>query len=190
MSFYRNTYLRSEHWQNLRLQRILRQKGNCYLCRKQFGLALDVHHIVYRNLYNVRKTDLRALCRPCHDLVHRILRLTDSDRGCPSLLWKFLRRRIFKWRKWAEKHGVGYADSKVLLDYCFQPYLRAKTKFRALRKAVRLTIDPTVNSRTMPWNHDFVLWVNGMPEMMSPKIFYRQWLRKVPVSLIDQPGEH
>lgn len=67
--WYRNTYLKSDHWNSLRLRKLAKQHGKCKVCMKE-AWNNDVHHLNYRNLYDVRLNDLVVLCRPCHTLVH------------------------------------------------------------------------------------------------------------------------
>src|ERR1035437_5576370 len=57
--YYRNVYLRSEHWKNLRKEK---KKLNpvCEVCGSK--KKLDVHHINYRMLYDVLLEDLQTLC--------------------------------------------------------------------------------------------------------------------------------
>lgn len=72
MSFYRNTYLKSDDWKVLRASKISHVNGRCNLCGLK-SASNDVHHVKYRRLYDVKLTDLRVLCRPCHDWVHDLL---------------------------------------------------------------------------------------------------------------------
>lgn len=62
-------YLRSEHWQKLRRRK---NKKRCAIC----GIEgpTDRHHLNYRNLFNVLKSDLRNICRICHDIAHQLIR--------------------------------------------------------------------------------------------------------------------
>lgn len=80
-SFYRNTYLKSEHWQNLRLQKLVESDCLCLRCGKQ-SQSNDVHHLCYKKLYDVKTVDLVVLCRTCHDFVHEKLdqiKLLDAE---------------------------------------------------------------------------------------------------------------
>lgn len=72
MSFYRNTYLKSEDWKSLRACKIAHVLGRCNLCGLKSD-SNDVHHLKYHRLYDVSLTDLRVLCRKCHDRVHDLL---------------------------------------------------------------------------------------------------------------------
>lgn len=65
--FYREEYLKSDHWKNLRYCK-LQQVCYCEMCDNTS--TLDVHHINYKNLYDVELEDLMVLCRKCHVKVH------------------------------------------------------------------------------------------------------------------------
>ena len=73
MSYYRDVYLKSDDWKNLRLLRLLKSNYVCAICAVT-SECLDVHHVNYRNLHDVQTTDLRALCRPCHNKVHALMK--------------------------------------------------------------------------------------------------------------------
>lgn len=92
--FYRFKYLRSEHWQNLRIAKLAKHDAKCCICRER-DLSNDVHHIHYRNLYDVTLDDLRVLCRKCHNDVHRILDecATIKNVGDAELRWQKVVRR-------------------------------------------------------------------------------------------------
>ena len=66
---YRNEYLKSEEWLNLRSV-ILKPQPSCQCCGKK---ASDVHHLVYRNIVDVKITDLLPVCRKCHTLIHEAI---------------------------------------------------------------------------------------------------------------------
>lgn len=61
-------YLKSPHWQKLRKRK---NKKRCAIC----GAVgpTDRHHLNYRHLFDVKKSDLRNLCRECHDTAHLLL---------------------------------------------------------------------------------------------------------------------
>jgi 5-methylcytosine-specific restriction endonuclease McrA len=64
-------YLRSEDWLTKRYLKKLKAK-QCGICGSRKNL--DVHHLNYRNLYDVELSDLRVLCRRCHFLAHDLHR--------------------------------------------------------------------------------------------------------------------
>lgn len=71
---YRFGYLKSEHWSNLRLEKMASVDAYCERCGHR-DLSNDVHHIRYRNLYDVELGDLIVLCRTCHGITHEVLEL-------------------------------------------------------------------------------------------------------------------
>jgi len=64
---YRNNYLKSEHWANLRSLK-LAETPQCEVCGTTEDL--DVHHKNYRNLYDVQLFQLEVLCRHHHSIRH------------------------------------------------------------------------------------------------------------------------
>jgi len=70
--FYRFEYLKSEHWKDLRIAKLASVDAVCARCKTR-DLSNDVHHVRYKNLYDVEIRDLIVLCRHCHDLVHQFL---------------------------------------------------------------------------------------------------------------------
>ena len=65
--YYRNIYLQSEHWKNLRKEK-LEKNSVCEKCGST--LSLDIHHKEYGQLFNVTIKDLQTLCRVCHNKEH------------------------------------------------------------------------------------------------------------------------
>lgn len=75
-------YLRSEHWFRLRARKLKNAKRNaiksgysglrCVIC----GVTenLEVHHMFYGELYDVRTSHLRVLCRNCHQTTHDLIK--------------------------------------------------------------------------------------------------------------------
>jgi hypothetical protein len=76
---YRDVYLKSDHWLAVRKQALARANGRCQLCNKP---ARDVHHRTYDRLGAEDPMDLTVLCRRCHDIFHRVMRL-PSDAKVP-----------------------------------------------------------------------------------------------------------
>lgn len=66
--WYREVYLKSEHWHDLRWKKLNSMNRKCEKCGRV--KRLDVHHLDYRNIYDVELTDLQVLCRRCHTLEH------------------------------------------------------------------------------------------------------------------------
>lgn len=74
MGFYRDVYLRSDDWRDLRGAVIasFAPDGCCTMCRKAHE-SLDAHHQKYRGLFKTLPWDLRIVCRDCHDAIHALL---------------------------------------------------------------------------------------------------------------------
>lgn len=67
---YREEYLQSEEWKTLR-EIIIGAGPICQCCEQK---ATDVHHMVYRNIVDIKISDLIPVCRKCHDLIHTAIR--------------------------------------------------------------------------------------------------------------------
>ena len=74
-------YLLSEHWLELRGKK-LSKSYRCERCGS--GHRLQVHHLRYRNIFDVGLEDLQTLCRRCHALVHGIRRRRFSTKRIHS----------------------------------------------------------------------------------------------------------
>lgn len=84
---YRFKYLKSEHWQNLRIAKLASVDAECKKCGKR-DLSNDVHHLRYKSLYDVELTDLVVLCRECHDFAHEALDLCRNRIKKDNNSWK------------------------------------------------------------------------------------------------------
>ncbi len=63
-------YLQSSHWRSLKDAK-LKATPNCESCDSE--IRPTVHHLNYKNLYDVVQDDLMTLCVQHHDLIHIIL---------------------------------------------------------------------------------------------------------------------
>lgn len=135
--FYRFTYLKSEHWQNLRIARIAKAKGKCEFCQVEDGLSLDVHHVTYRNLYDVKRKDLRALCRTCHSAVHKVLEAYPSlyEVKNPHIRWLRVGKMTKKWKLYCKRYGEDCAKAAMIIR---EPYLKWRRKMDKRRAKQRL----------------------------------------------------
>jgi hypothetical protein len=68
--WYRTIYLFSDHWKELRALALNTHGKICHACRATS--RLDVHHLRYRNIFDVQVSDLQILCRSCHDKEHAV----------------------------------------------------------------------------------------------------------------------
>ena len=96
---YRDEYLNSEHWNELR-ERKLKETPLCETCGSKF--RVEPHHINYRNLYDVQLSDLKTLCRSCHTKIH------SDMRAAKILLAKKMETRskkiqLRRWRRRMDK---------------------------------------------------------------------------------------
>ena len=66
--WYRDVYLKSEHWKKKRLEALEYAKNLCQLCNK--NKLLNVHHRTYENLGHEDIKDLITLCGSCHNKFH------------------------------------------------------------------------------------------------------------------------
>lgn len=73
-------YLETAHWKHLRYQRLVVAGFRCEDCnRKPESGVLQVHHLRYRNWFDVLVSDLRALCARCHSIRHNKLSEYESS---------------------------------------------------------------------------------------------------------------
>jgi hypothetical protein len=81
-------YLKSEDWKQKR--KLKKSKNNrCGICASTENI--DIHHLNYKNLYDVEQSDLRRLCRRCHFLAHRLQKegkLVFTNRSHHSMFGK------------------------------------------------------------------------------------------------------
>ena len=67
-----NDYLKSDDWQHVRKIKLQFADHLCEQCRRPAspGNPLDLHHLTYERFGHENLTDLRVLCRQCHQTVH------------------------------------------------------------------------------------------------------------------------
>ena len=76
---YRNGFLKSEFWQNLRLDVLVKRKCQCHICglRSQHN---DIHHVRYpKRWWDTRSGDVIILCRECHEIMHKVIKGMKYD---------------------------------------------------------------------------------------------------------------
>lgn len=74
-------YLLSDHWKALRQERLKKDQFQCQCCGTKYHL--QVHHLRYRNIYDVLVEDLKTLCRTCHKAEHFGPKLIKAKRSKP-----------------------------------------------------------------------------------------------------------
>lgn len=65
-------YLQSADWKQKRLEKYARKPRRCAICATLE--KLHVHHLVYRQLFDVEQKDLIVLCERCHFLAHDLIK--------------------------------------------------------------------------------------------------------------------
>ncbi len=63
-------YLKSEHWQRMRRRAISLAGFRCHDCDDRQS-ELHVHHLNYDRVGRERQSDLRVLCKRCHEEMHK-----------------------------------------------------------------------------------------------------------------------
>jgi 5-methylcytosine-specific restriction endonuclease McrA len=100
---YREVYLRSDHWRQMRAAALDRADNRCQVCNG--ADALDVHHRTYERLGAELPGDLTVLCRRCHGLFHAAIEPRTASR--PAKADKALGKRQRKaQRKAANRPGA------------------------------------------------------------------------------------
>ena len=75
-------YLQSEHWKKVRTKKLKpvgHKMRRCSICGKRWDL--QVHHLQYRNWYQVKSGDLRRLCSRCHCIAHKLMKEGNLNLG-------------------------------------------------------------------------------------------------------------
>lgn len=140
MSWYRNTYLKSDDWKNLRDAKLALSDGRCTLCRKLCE-SLDVHHLQYKRIYDVKVWDLRVVCRDCHEKTHKLMEKYPKLKKLPNeLQWSTVFNHISPYRKNGEHNKLLRLFRKVN-----QRQHRAQNQFSICRNVL---VDLGLASRT------------------------------------------
>jgi HNH endonuclease len=107
-------YLTSPHWKSLRREKILSVGRKCEVCG--FDRRVQVHHIVYRSLFDVTLEDLVVLCNRCHKLAHRAQRKSRRIRTLkdPWEKWKLTLASMLKMR---QRHAKRKARSQTSIEW-------------------------------------------------------------------------
>jgi len=189
--YYRFVYLKSDHWQDLRLRKLVAAKAMCAICNHE-SVHNDVHHIVYRNLYDAELGDLRVLCRDCHKAVHAVLdenlciacarggglvplsEVVDSRRKW-GRIHKITRQRVHNFRA---KHRL--LASQVQKDW--------KTRFRHMRVEWR-EYGLIFVKEDAPWSKKLYQKWRKCPNAPTWQLI--AWAQQFgPLTTIFQNGEH
>lgn len=72
MSYYRDVYLKSDSWRKLKKLKESKSIKRCIVCHTTQNI--DLHHLVYKpNLNDIKPSELRWLCRRCHEKAHELI---------------------------------------------------------------------------------------------------------------------
>lgn len=94
---YRNIYLKSDQWKDVRLEALVRTDASCCICGYR-SLSNDAHHVVYpQSFWDTRESDLVVLCRPCHNFIHCLLPTARVGRNSFALFMDTV-AAIRRWR--------------------------------------------------------------------------------------------
>ena len=104
-------YLKSSDWAAKRRAKLTRKGGKklrCAICASTE--RLEVHHLNYKSLYDVKQEDLRLFCRRCHSLTHDLMKrgkivFTSEDH-----------RSRFAFVKNALKRELGITNTNMFRD--------------------------------------------------------------------------
>lgn len=148
---YRFGYLKSEHWKNLRIKKLARERGHCSMCMTS-KWGNDVHHIRYpKNLYETTISDLRVLCRTCHEAVHEAMDAHPEYKTFfdTKVAWKGIKYHA---RKLLIKRGhlVRHKNSKLRSQIIATD--RARGEFRRARGRLYYGEDAVIKKWEMPWD--------------------------------------
>jgi len=124
-----DAYLRGDHWQQVRKQKLERKGGTkkrCAICGAKS--RLQVHHLFYRqNWYDVEQADLRILCDPCHEMAHRLL---SSGRlkvpwGDDNVAFSKTRLAVKRALGYLNPHYLGFDKGQGMQASMFEPEVGA-----------------------------------------------------------------
>lgn len=119
---YRFNYLKSDHWKDLRLRKLVSTDAKCEICAFRC-LQNDVHHTIYRRpLTNAKLTDLVVLCRSCHQAVHELIEIAKVSHSiAKSKVFELTRRTMMQWTNGPMGKRINYfakAQLKVKHGIC------------------------------------------------------------------------
>ena len=61
-------YLLTSHWCKVRMKALALANNRCSICDRENHL--EVHHVIYDNLWHEYANDIVVLCGTCHSLLH------------------------------------------------------------------------------------------------------------------------
>lgn len=179
---YRTEFLKSDFWQNLRLEVLARDKGACKIC-KFASHKNDAHHIFYPpgSWYESKPEMLETLCRDCHALIHLLTDPSGTSNLKHAREWFDLAvikvvemmhwrdQRIAKYKRRSELEGLkvrkkARSKAPALSDRIREERRKLKAEMKASSdKICRLCFSPEkvsivdlsgggLSQRNMTWN--------------------------------------
>ena len=140
---YRFQFLKSDKWKAVRLEALVREKGQCQICGEE-SVHNDAHHAWYpKNIWDTVEKQIVVLCRPCHTFVHAIIpecKTCDDELGIAQ--WIKFRNAIEVWRvqKLVLFEGITPISGKA--SELRRAYVALKEKYRLLRAGIVVDAPP------------------------------------------------
>lgn len=137
---YRFEYLKSEQWQNVRLEALVREGGKCQICAEE-SISNDAHHIWYpESIWDTTTENLVILCRPCHDLLHSLVpECKTRDEGMGRERWIAFRNAMELWMI-KKIGGVDGLEGPVRSKDLRVAYRALKKKYHALHREMQIKV--------------------------------------------------
>lgn len=125
--WYRQVYLKSDHWKEFRLSILNSCSHSCLGCYSKS--KLQIHHLTYARLWKERQGDVMVLCESCHIKTH-LLWKTPPKEFTPDQLRICL------------KHFLYYSSQRIKESAAIRgkknkPYNRLPMKLRILLKEAK-----------------------------------------------------
>ena len=152
--YYRNVYLNSDHWHNLRKEK-LEQHSVCEECKST--IYLDVHHKDYRSLYDVKLSDLQILCRDCHESLHKKLNKKKYIRNKKKNFRRGLQyAKVCRKFKWSKNPIVRFHIMKWILQrlikICRNKHIRYAFNVKKSKNHIDITLTTNLYARSKIYN--------------------------------------
>jgi len=123
-------YLKSKNWSNTRNAYFTSRKYNdkCCICNTKLNAKFDLHHLTYKNIGEESLSDLRHVCRYCHNDLHDF----GKKKGLDNITtFHILRKRAMKLRKRKKRRSKRREFKKHLSfeEFEYEAQMGFPTKF-------------------------------------------------------------
>ncbi len=115
--WYYDVYLRSEHWLKTREIALENAGHKCSNPECGWKYGLNVHHLNY-NPYNEEQSDLKVLCRPCHQKEHG-LSVSEPSKAPTYFTYDYVCNKYPKRKCHCCGGTIGYSTKKYC-NHCKQ----------------------------------------------------------------------